>query len=93
MMKQERPYPERRLRGVLEELASACSKYGTLTQGKSGGGASAGRTKLDKERVKLCQREVVCKLLLFYNILKLILHRRQIDPLRLRASYRWRNNV
>ena len=59
MMKQERPYPERRLRGVLEELASACSKYGTLTQGKSGGGASAGRTRLDKERVKLCQREVV----------------------------------
>ena len=68
MMKQERPYPERRLRGVLEELASACSKYGTLTQGKSGGGASAGRTKLDKERVKLCQREVVCKVLVFYNI-------------------------
>ena len=72
MMKQERPYPERRLRGVLEELASACSKYGTLTQGKSGGGASAGRTRLDKERVKLCQREVVCKVLVFYSILKFI---------------------
>ena len=72
MMKQERPHPERRLRGVLEELASACSKYGTLTQGKSGGGASAGRTKLDKERVKLCQREVVCKVPVLYNILKFI---------------------
>ncbi len=59
MMKQERPFPERRLRGVLDDLAGACSKFGTLMQGKSGGGASAGRTKLDKERVKLCQREVV----------------------------------
>ncbi len=59
MMKQERPFPERRLRGVLEDLATSCSKYGSLTQGKSSGGASAGRTKLDKERVKLCQREVV----------------------------------
>ena len=69
MMKQERPYPERRLRGVLEELASACSKFGTLTQGKSGGGASAGRTKLDKERVKLCQREVVSNTLSYFGVL------------------------
>ena len=63
MMRQERPFPERRLRGVLEELASACSRYGTLTSGKSGGGGQAGRTKLDKERFKLAQREVVSGLM------------------------------
>lgn len=61
MMKQERPFPERRLRGVLEELGSSCSRYQTLNQGKSsGGGAQPGRNKLDKERHRLCQREVVC---------------------------------
>jgi hypothetical protein len=51
---------ERRLRGVLDELATACSRYGSLTSGKGAGGAGgAGRTKLDKERAKLCQREIV----------------------------------
>ena len=58
MVRQERQFIERRLRGVLDELAQNCSRYMTLTQGKSGGG-QAGRTKLDKERHKLCQREVV----------------------------------
>ncbi len=60
MMKQERPYPERRLRGVLEELATSCSKYGNLSTSKTGAGPSSGKTKLDKERTKLCQREIVC---------------------------------
>ena len=51
---------ERRLRNVLDELATSCSRYYTLTSGKgSGGGGGAGRTKLDKERAKLCQREIV----------------------------------
>ena len=58
MVRQEKPYPERRLRGVLEELATGCSRYVTLAQGK-GGGPSAGRNKLDKERLRLCQREIV----------------------------------
>ena len=58
MMRQERPFPERRLRGVLEELATGCSRYGSLMKGKSGG-AGSGRTKLDKERHKLCLREMV----------------------------------
>ncbi len=59
MMRQERPFPERRLRGVLDELATSCSKYATLMGAKAGGGGTAGRTKLDKERHKLCLREVV----------------------------------
>ena len=53
----EKPHPERRLRIVLEDLATACSRYQSLNQSKSG--ASAGRTKLDKERLKLCLQEVV----------------------------------
>ena len=57
MVRQERPFPERRLRGVLEELATSCSRYVTLTQGKAS--ASGGRTKLDKDRLKLSQREIV----------------------------------
>ena len=58
MMRQERPNAEHRLRGVLEELANSCSRYMTLSQGKVLGAAS-GRTKLDKERLKFCQREMV----------------------------------
>ena len=58
MRAQERPFPERRLRGVLDELATGCGRYLSLTQGKVGG-AAAGRTRLDKERHKLCQREMV----------------------------------
>ena len=60
MLFQEKAGAERRLRGVLEELATMCSKYVSHTQGKSG--ASAGRSKLDKERARLCQREIVCKI-------------------------------
>ena len=41
MIRQERPFPERRLRGVLDELATRCSRYVTLTQSKTG--ASSGR--------------------------------------------------
>ena len=59
MIRQEKNFTERRLKGVLEELATGCSRYSTLTSGKGGGGGGAGRTKLDKERIKLCQREIV----------------------------------
>ena len=58
MIRQERQYVERRLRGVAEELAQNCSRYEKLNQGKAGG-AAVGKTKLDKERLKLCQREIV----------------------------------
>lgn len=58
MINQERPFPEKRLRGVYEELGSSCSKFVTIVKGASGG-ASAGKTKLDKERQKLLIREMV----------------------------------
>ena len=57
MLRQERPFPERRLRGVLDELAMGCSRYMTLMQGKGAG--SGNKTRLDKERARLCQREIV----------------------------------
>ncbi|XP_076068132.1 otoferlin-like isoform X2 [Oratosquilla oratoria] len=48
---------EKRLREVLEELVSACGQYVSLSRASSAG-SSGGRTKLDKERIKLCQREI-----------------------------------
>ncbi len=57
MIRQDQIFPERRLRGVLDDLATMCSRYGSLTHGKSM--PATGRTKLDKERTRLCQREVV----------------------------------
>lgn len=47
-----------KLRTTLEELASSCLKYVTITK-DSLTGAGSGKTKLDKERIKLCQREIV----------------------------------
>ncbi|XP_052775587.1 otoferlin-like isoform X2 [Mya arenaria] len=57
MINQETPFPEKRLRGVFEELGASCSKFVSLVKG-TGGGASAGKTKLDKERHKLLVREL-----------------------------------
>jgi len=57
MVQQESATLERRMRGVLEQLATACSKYVSHSHNKASG--SVGRTKLDKERVRLCQREIV----------------------------------
>lgn len=45
------------MRACLEELATACSKYTTITKSTLTGQGS-GKTKLDKERMKLCQRDV-----------------------------------
>lgn len=45
------------MRACLEELATACSKYTTITKSTLIGQGS-GKTKLDKERMKLCQRDV-----------------------------------
>ncbi|XP_013379026.1 otoferlin isoform X3 [Lingula anatina] len=56
MISKEIPFPERRLRGVFDEFANACSRYVSLCKGSSG--STAGRTKLDKERQRLCQREI-----------------------------------
>lgn len=50
---------EVKLREVLEQLASSCAKYVMISRSSSTG-PGTGKTKLDKERMKLCQREIVC---------------------------------
>ncbi|KPP78333.1 otoferlin-like [Scleropages formosus] len=58
VIKTEKAYPERRLRGVLEELSTSCSQFLTLANKDQN---QMGRTKLDKERLKFCMRELVKK--------------------------------
>ncbi|XP_076874070.1 otoferlin isoform X1 [Brachyhypopomus gauderio] len=55
IIKTEKTYPERRLRGVLEELSTGCSRFVTLANKDQNQG---GRTKLDRERLKSCMREM-----------------------------------
>ncbi|KAJ8009618.1 hypothetical protein DPEC_G00090770 [Dallia pectoralis] len=55
IIKTEKAYPERRLRGVLEELSISCIRFVTLANKDQ---HQAGRTKLDKERLKSCTREM-----------------------------------
>ncbi|XP_016391541.1 otoferlin-like isoform X1 [Sinocyclocheilus rhinocerous] len=55
IIKTEKAYPERRLRGVLEELSTSCSRFVTLANKDQN---LSGRTKLDKERLKTCMREM-----------------------------------
>ncbi|XP_036397952.1 otoferlin-like [Megalops cyprinoides] len=55
VIKTEKAYPERRLRGVLEELSEGCSRFLTLANKDQN---QAGRTKLDRERLKSCMREL-----------------------------------
>uniref|UniRef100_A0A1I8P4F1 C2 domain-containing protein n=1 Tax=Stomoxys calcitrans TaxID=35570 RepID=A0A1I8P4F1_STOCA len=57
MIENEDPKAEVRLRSTLEELASACVRYQTITKA-NGVGPGSGKTKLDKERMKLCTREI-----------------------------------
>ncbi|XP_050073057.1 otoferlin-like [Anopheles maculipalpis] len=57
LLEDEDPTAEVKLRGVLEEVASSCNKYVTITKGALVG-PGTGKTKLDKERLKLCQREL-----------------------------------
>lgn len=52
---------EVRLRSTLEDLAAACLRYQNITKANSLG-AGSGKTKLDKERTKLCLREIVSHL-------------------------------
>uniref|UniRef100_F6VBD0 C2 domain-containing protein n=1 Tax=Ciona intestinalis TaxID=7719 RepID=F6VBD0_CIOIN len=56
MIKTGHERPDRRLRGVAEELINGCASYTRLVKGT--GGMGAGRTRLDRERNKLCLREV-----------------------------------
>ncbi|XP_041105709.1 otoferlin-like isoform X1 [Polyodon spathula] len=55
IIKTEKAFPERRLRGVLEELGSGCNRFVTLANKDQN---QTGRTKLDKERIKSCIREL-----------------------------------
>ncbi|XP_058143724.1 otoferlin [Dasypus novemcinctus] len=55
MIKTEKAYPERRLRGVLEELGSGCYRFLSLADKEQG---HASRTRLDRERLKSCMREL-----------------------------------
>lgn len=57
LIEQEDTKAEVRLRSCLEELATNCSTYVQITK-TTLTGPGTGKTKLDKERVKLCQRDV-----------------------------------
>uniref|UniRef100_G3TA01 Otoferlin n=1 Tax=Loxodonta africana TaxID=9785 RepID=G3TA01_LOXAF len=55
MIKTEKSYPERRLRGVLEELSCGCYRFLSLADKDQG---HSSRTRLDRERLKSCMREL-----------------------------------
>ncbi|XP_006835281.1 PREDICTED: otoferlin isoform X3 [Chrysochloris asiatica] len=55
MIKTEKSYPERRLRGVLEELSYGCYRFLSLADKDQG---HSSRTRLDRERLKSCMREL-----------------------------------
>lgn len=52
------PDKEDKLKSVLDELSISCNRYVNFTKGV-GCGQGLGKTKLDKERMKLCLREIV----------------------------------
>lgn len=49
---------ESKLKSVLEELSLSCGKYVSISKANANAPGS-GKTKLDKERLKLCIREIV----------------------------------
>ncbi|XP_061418483.1 otoferlin isoform X4 [Lethenteron reissneri] len=51
----EKPHPERRLRGVLEELSLGCLRFVALAKKDK---QQNGQTRLDKERLKACTHEL-----------------------------------
>uniref|UniRef100_A0AAR5QCF9 C2 domain-containing protein n=2 Tax=Dendroctonus ponderosae TaxID=77166 RepID=A0AAR5QCF9_DENPD len=51
------PEAESKLKQVLDDLSTSCAKYITISK-SSTSGPGTGKTKLDKERLKLCQREI-----------------------------------
>uniref|UniRef100_A0A668AU56 Otoferlin n=1 Tax=Myripristis murdjan TaxID=586833 RepID=A0A668AU56_9TELE len=55
IIKTEKAYPERRLRGVLEELSHGCNQFISLANKDQN---QSGKTKLDRERLKLCMSEM-----------------------------------
>jgi hypothetical protein len=57
LIEMEDPKAEVRLRSCLEEFATSCNTYLQITKNTLTG-PGTGKTKLDKERLKLCQREI-----------------------------------
>lgn len=57
LIEQEDCKAEVRLRSCLEELSANCNNFLEITKATQTG-PGTGKTKLDKERLKLCQREV-----------------------------------
>lgn len=58
MLETDSEEPETHLKQVLEELSIGCAKYVTISKAATTG-PGTGKTKLDKERIKLCHREMV----------------------------------
>lgn len=58
MMESDQTDADRKLKLVLENLASGCTKYLSVSKG-SGSGPGTGKTRLDRERMKMCQKEIV----------------------------------
>lgn len=61
LMESEDSAAEAQLRTLLEQLSVSCGKYVTITKANANAPGS-GKTKLDKERQKLCLREIVSKI-------------------------------
>ncbi|ERL89507.1 hypothetical protein D910_06873 [Dendroctonus ponderosae] len=51
------PEAESKLKQVLDDLSTSCAKYITISKSSTTGPGTE-KTKLDKERLKLCQREI-----------------------------------
>ena len=58
MLEDDEGQPERKLKEVLEQLLASCNEY-LDTARTAFAGSTAGKTRLDKERLKLCAREIV----------------------------------
>ncbi|KAE9538073.1 hypothetical protein AGLY_006045 [Aphis glycines] len=57
LLEDDDPDKEDKLKSVLDELSISCNRYVNFTKGV-GCGQGLGKTKLDKERMKLCLREI-----------------------------------
>ncbi len=60
MVESDKADADRKLKSALEDLSAACNRYVTISKG-AGSGSGVGKTKLDKERMKMCQKELVCQ--------------------------------
>lgn len=63
MIESEHADADYKLKSVLENLIAGCNRYVTIVKGASSG-SGIGKTKLDKERMKLCHYEMVMLLII-----------------------------